>query len=205
MMYNRNTRLLSRLSGPATRAKFVVEAQLARPSPTEQIPSQHPLPTWLPTMRTYMAWTFGISIVWEVVCLPLHRNWASDNVDQLTLFVIRAINYDLIASLGALIAVLFVFGSNRWPAHGYWRIAVLTIAFLCGFSALNQWLFVDAQDITVISGESLPDFGQREAMLSQIKWMVIPMIAFWKAGRCSREIRNRAAVSQRKSPGLNRT
>ncbi len=200
MMFKRNTLLLDRRFGPSVRVKFAIERQKIKAAAVAELSSPESLPAWLPTARTYMAWTFGVSIIWEIVCLPLHPNWATGNIDQLTLIAIRAINYDLIASLGALIAVLFVFGSNRWPAYGYWWIAVLTIAFLCGFSALNQWLFVDARDITAISGESPPDLGLRDDASSKIKWIVIPMIAFWRAGQGIRDIRKHVAVSERKYP-----
>jgi hypothetical protein len=136
------------------------------------------LPGWLPTARAYIVWTFCASVAWEIASLPLSSAWVTENLDRILLFAIRAINVDLIIALGAFISILVILADDQWPRKGYRRVAAWTIVFGFCFSAMYRWISIDdaLQNSSPLRGSNFV-----EDAVAQIKWIFIPVLAFWQA------------------------
>lgn len=164
-------------------ASYPTENEHMESGPPDSHGAPYPLSEWLPTIRAYMSWIFGVSIVWELACLPLSPVWPTGSGDQIALATIRAINVDLIIALASLFATLVVFGNSRWPEDGYRRICFVTISIAWGFSMLSLWLFGDASKVSTDGAGGLLYENIYADAATHLKWFVLPTLAFWLARR----------------------
>ena len=141
------------------------------------------LPGWLPTIRAYLVWTFCASIAWEIATLPLRSVWVAENLDHILLFAIRTINIDLVIALGAFISILIICADGQWPNKGYRRVAAWTIVFGFCFSGMYRWVSVDG---AMPNNSPLRGSNFLEETVAQIKWIFVPLFAFWQARRVTR-------------------
>ena len=91
----------------------------------------------------------------------------------------------LIASASLLLALLLV-ARPAWPDETYRRVAALTLAFAVPYTVFSEWLNTEVRGSWTYS-ELMPVVPLLDAGLSPLaQWIVIPIAAFWWAGRPNR-------------------
>ena len=73
---------------------------------------------------------------------------------------------------------LVVFGDRRWPAYGFWRVAIPTFLFGVGYTIYSEWINVDVRHSRAYSKlvPILPPLGTGLSPL--LEWLVVPTLAF---------------------------
>ena len=90
----------------------------------------------------------------------------------------RLASGDLFILAAALMVSLVVFGDRRWPAYGFWRVAIPTFLFGVGYTIYSEWINVDVRHSRAYSKlmPILPPLGTGLSPL--LEWLVVPTLAF---------------------------
>ena len=75
-------------------------------------------------------------------------------------------------------ASLIVFGDQRWPAYGFWRVAIPTFLLGLGYTIYSEWINVEIRHTWAYSDlmPTLPPLGTGLSPL--LEWVVVPALAF---------------------------
>lgn len=146
---------------------------------TQHLPRHQDL--WLPTLRRFLLFVAGASLVWETLHLPLYTIWQQGTVGELAFAALHCTGGDVLIGVSALVLALLVIGDAGWPERRYKAVAALTIAFGLGYTIFSEWLNIVVRQNWAYS-ELMPVIPVVDAGLSPVaQWIVIPLSAFWWA------------------------
>jgi hypothetical protein len=90
---------------------------------------------------------------------------------------------DLLIAVSAWVLAVLVIGRPQWPADGFWRVAVLVIAFGLVYTGCSEWLNATVRQSWTYS-DLMPVIPWLGLGLSpMLQWLVIPSLALSAAGR----------------------
>lgn len=134
---------------------------------------------WLSFLRRYIALMALGNLAWEFAHMPLYTLWETGTRGEIILAALHCTGGDILIALAALMAALFLFGSSRWPAQGYGRVAAATIAAGLAYTLFSEWLNIVIRASWAYSG-LMPVIPILNAGLSPVaQWTVLPGLAFW--------------------------
>jgi hypothetical protein len=136
---------------------------------------------WLPSIRRYIAATFALHLVWEMLQLPLYTIWANDPWSKQAFAVIHCTVGDvMIASLSLLLALALV-GRATWPKLGSRPVWMVTLGLGAAYTVYSEWLNVNVRGTWAYSPmmPTVPLIGTGLAPLLQ--WLVVPTLVLWIA------------------------
>ncbi len=152
----------SRLSGEST---------AALPSP------------WLSTLRRYIGFVAAANLIWEVLHLPLYTLWTEGEIKDLAFAAVHCTGGDILIALSSLVLALFGIGDGGWPNRNFGRVVVLTVLFGLAYTLFSEWLNVAVRQSWAYA-DGMPVLPVLKVGLSPVlQWIVIPVAAFWWAGR----------------------
>jgi hypothetical protein len=136
---------------------------------------------WLNVSRRYLAVMATGNLVWEFAHMPLYTLWETGSAGKIVFAALHCTGGDIIIAMSALLAALFLFGTNRWPEAGYRRVALVTIIIGLGYTVFSEWLNIQVRQVWAYR-EMMPVIPVIGAGLSPIaQWIVLPIIALWWA------------------------
>ena len=124
-------------------------------------------------------------MAWEAAHLPLYSLWVKAKPAALAYTVLHCVLGDVLIAASALAIAIATIGRGAWTsaAGSYRAVACLAVAFGLGYTVFSEWL-----NVTVRQGWAyspwmplVPPFGTGLSPLLQ--WVVVPLLAFWFAGR----------------------
>jgi hypothetical protein len=120
---------------------------------------------------------FG-NLLWEAAQFPLYTIWNDGTRSHMLLALVHGTVGDLMISAAALMAGLIVFGDRRWPAHGFWRVAIPTFLLGLGYTIYSEWINVEVRHTWAYSKlmPTLPPLGTGLSPL--LGWITVPALAF---------------------------
>jgi hypothetical protein len=134
---------------------------------------------WLSVLRRYLVIMVPGSFIWESSHMPLYTLWETGSTTDIVFAVLHCSAGDTLIALSALTIALVFFGTNRWPEHGYKRVALVSIVIGFCYMLFSEWLNIEIRE-TWAYRELMPVIPVIDAGLSPIaQWIVLPTIAFW--------------------------
>jgi hypothetical protein len=134
--------------------------------------------SWLKAARLYLA-VIGLgNLSSEVAQFPLYTIWSDGSRGHILVALVHGTAGDLFISAAALMAGLVVFGDRRWPAYGFWRVAISTMLLGLGYTIYSEWINVEVRHTWAYSKlmPTLPPLGTGLSPL--LEWIVVPALAF---------------------------
>jgi hypothetical protein len=138
---------------------------------------------WLPALRTYLALSLGLHLLWETVQLPLYTIWTAGTTGSKAFAVVHcALGALMIAAL-SFIASLVVAGSASWPSKRAREVFALTIAFGIAYAIYSErlnttvrqgWAYSPLMPVLPLTGTGLSPL---------LQWLVVPSLALAFATR----------------------
>ena len=144
------------------------------------IPSQS---LWLPALATYLAAIGALSLVWEVLQLPLFTIWATGSLAERAFAVVHCTGGDLLIALVSLVIALIGTWATDWPRQGFRRVAVLAIVLGIAYTAFSEWLNVYVRQSWAYA-DWMPTVAVgtiRIGVSPLLQWLVVPTLAFLAA------------------------
>ena len=138
-------------------------------------------PEWPQAIRRYLAGSFVVHLVWEIVQLPLYTIWTTGTVAQQAFAVLHCtIGDTMIAGLSLLI-VLSVADRPTWPRGGSRGIWLALLMLGVGYTLYSEWMNVNVRRSWAYSAwmPTLPTLGVGLAPVLQ--WFVVPTLVLWLA------------------------
>jgi hypothetical protein len=138
---------------------------------------------WLTVLRRYIATMALGNLVWEFAHMPLYTIWETGTSREIVFAALHCTGGDVLIALSTLLSALLLFGSNRWPASGYRRVALVTLALGVAYTVASEWLNIQIRQ-TWAYRDWMPVIPVINAGLSPVaQWIVLPALAFWCARR----------------------
>jgi len=100
---------------------------------------------WLSVLRRYLVVMALGNLVWEFAHIPLYTLWVTGSTREIVFAALHCTGGDILIAVSTLLAALILFGTGRWPEHGYRRVALAAIVFGLGYA-------VSASGLTSKSG-----------------------------------------------------
>ena len=143
-------------------------------------------PAWLPALRTYLALSFGLNLLWEWAHLPLYDLWRTGTIWTKAFAIVHCALGDVMIAALALLAALVLVGSNAWPLEKARVVFVLAVAFGFAYTIYSEWLNTTVRQSWAYSPlmPVLPVIGTGLSPLLQ--WVVVPSFALTLAMRWRR-------------------
>ena len=138
---------------------------------------------WLSALRTYLAATAVLDLLWEMAHLPLYTLWQSANLAAKAFAVFHCSLGDVLIAGVALVAALVVAGQRAWPERGFAPVALLTLAIGLGYTVFSEYRNVEVLHSWAYAGRMprLPPFGT--GLTPVLQWMFVPSAALVLAWR----------------------
>ena len=140
---------------------------------------------WLTVVRSYVATVAIGNLVWEVAQLPLYTIWRTGTAGENAFAVIHCTVGDVVLALSILAVALLVAGHRDWPVRNFWPVAILTVLLGTSSTVLLEWLNVVVWKSWAYSSlmPVLPVLGFGVGLSPLLQWIVVPLLALWRAGR----------------------
>jgi hypothetical protein len=139
--------------------------------------------SWLRTLRRFLIFIAGASLVWEAAQLPLYTIWYDGTPGEIAFAVAHCTGGDILIASASLLLALSLLARPTWPKEGYREVAALTVAFAVPYTVFSEWLNTEIRGSWTYS-ELMPVVPVIDAGLSPLaQWIVIPIAAFWWARR----------------------
>lgn len=160
---------------------MVIEGRRLGSTAPASVARQH----WLAVLRSYVATVAIGNFIWEVAHLPLYTIWRTGTAGENGLAVVHCTVGDVVLALGIFAVALLIAGKRDWPVHSFWRVAVLTVLLGIGSTLLLEWLNVVIWKSWAYSSfmPVLPLPGFDVGLSPLLQWIVVPLLALWRAGR----------------------
>jgi hypothetical protein len=144
---------------------------------------------WLPALRRYLIVSALGNALWELAHLPLYTIWSQGTPRDRLVAVLHCTAGDVLIALSAWTFAVIVGGRSQWPAEGFWRVALLTIASGLVYTGFSEW-----QNTTVRHSWTCSDLmpvipGLGLGLSPALQWLVIPSLALW--GARPRDVRHK--------------
>jgi hypothetical protein len=136
-------------------------------------------------LRHYLAVIVMANLAWEFAQLPLYTIWKTGSVGEIVFAAVHCTGGDILIATASLVLALVLAGTG-WPIarRTYRRVAGLAIAFGLAYTVFSEWLNVVVRKSWAYS-ELMPIVPVVNAGFSPVlQWIVLPLAAFWWAGRC---------------------
>jgi len=139
--------------------------------------------SWLRTLRRFLIFIAGASLVWEAAQLPLYTIWYDGTPGEIAFAVAHCTGGDILIASASLLLALLLVARPTWPNEGYREVAALTVAVAVPYTVFSEWLNTEVRGNWAYS-ELMPVVPVLDAGLSPLaQWIVIPIAAFWWARR----------------------
>jgi hypothetical protein len=139
--------------------------------------------SWLTTLRRYVGAMALGNLAWEFAHMPLYTLWEEGTPAEIAFAALHCTGGDVLIALGALVASLFIFGSDGWPDRGYLRVALPAVAAGLAYTLFSEWLNIEVRQAWTYR-DLMPVVPVLDVGLSPIaQWIVLPSLAFWWARR----------------------
>jgi hypothetical protein len=126
-----------------------------------------------------------LNLIWEFSHLPLYTLWETGTAFELAFAALHCTGGDVLIALSTLMLALFLAGDDAWPARGYARVAALTILLGVAYTVFSEWLNIVVREAWAYR-DLMPVIPILDAGLSPVlQWLLVPLAAFWWAGRAS--------------------
>ena len=136
---------------------------------------------WLNVLRRYLLAMAVGNLFWEFAHMPLYALWETGSRGEIAFAALHCTGGDILIAASALVATLFLLGSNQWPDAVYRRVAFATILIGLGYTIFSEWLNISVRDSWAYR-DLMPVIPVINAGLSPIaQWIVLPIMAFWWA------------------------
>ena len=90
---------------------------------------------------------------------------------------------DVLIATASLLLALILIGEGAWPAHGFGKVAALTIALGLSYTVFSEWLNTVVR-VSWSYSERMPVIPSIGVGLSPLaQWLIIPLSGFWWAQR----------------------
>jgi len=134
-------------------------------------------------LRRYLPWLAGLSLVWEIVQLPLYTIWNDGRPAYIAFAVLHCTAGDVLIGGAALAAALVITQAPALAAWRWPRIVFVTAAIATSYTAFSEWVntFVlrSWEYSALMPRISLGDIELGVSPLAQ--WLVIPPLTLWLA------------------------
>jgi len=136
-------------------------------------------------VRSYIASVAIGNLVWEVAQLPLYTIWRTGTAGENAFAVVHCTVGDVVLASSILAVALLVAGNRDWPVRNFWLVAILTILLGASSTIVLEWLNVVVWKSWAYSSfmPVLPVLGFSVGLSPLLQWIVVPLIALWRAGR----------------------
>lgn len=147
-----------------------------------------PIGDWLIMLRRYLVAIFGGNLAWEFAQLPLYTIWHEGTPREIVFAAAHCTGGDLMIASLALLVALIVAGDRRWPHARFRTVAVIAIIGGLSYTVFSEWVNTQIRGSWAYTGwmPRLPLIDLGLAPFAQ--WLVIPLLAFWWAGRGIRRV-----------------
>ncbi|WP_231580176.1 hypothetical protein [Pseudorhodobacter wandonensis] len=138
----------------------------------------------LTAVRRYFSVIIPANLIWEFAHMPLYTIWTAGSWKEIVFAAVHCTGGDILIALSTLMLVLILIGKG-WPYFAATRRSVraLTVAFGLGYTFFSEWLNITIREAWAYS-DLMPIIPFLDAGLSPVlQWIVIPLVAFWWAGR----------------------
>jgi len=131
----------------------------------------------------YLLVLTGLNLVWEFAHMPLYTLAAEGTTAAIVYSAIHCTIGDMMIGGFALLAAVFLFGSDRWPAAGQTRVLAAALVFGVGYTVFSEWLNIEVRGAWAYT-EAMPIVPLIRTGLSPLlQWLVVPVIAYFWAIR----------------------
>lgn len=142
-------------------------------------------PTWLRTLRAYLATLVPLMLAWEVAQLPLYTIWRDGSADEIAFAVIHCTGGDALIGMGSLGTALLVAGAPGWPRERFATVMVVAVATGVGATVYLEWLNVEVRRAWAYA-EAMPRIPPLGTGLSPVlQWLILPPMALLAARRAA--------------------
>lgn len=150
--------------------------------------------SWISILRRYLVVMALGNLVWEFAHIPLYTIWVTGSTGEIVFAALHCTGGDILIAVSTLVAALILFGTSRWPEHGYRRVAIAAIVFGLGYAGFSEWLNIEVRQSWAYR-EMMPVIPVIGVGLSPIaQWIILPILALWWAARKART--GQSAVSR---------
>ena len=141
---------------------------------------------WIATLRWYLPLILTMNLIWEAAQLPLYTIWHERSWLDLGVAVLHCVAGDGIVAAMALVAALVLAGSERWPAVGFARVALVTTAIGVTATIVIEWYSVEVGRRWAYAAAMpvLPILGTGLSPLAQ--WILLPTAGLAAARRLAK-------------------
>jgi hypothetical protein len=135
----------------------------------------------LSAVMVYLAVTFVLHLVWEVVQLPLYTIWRTGTAREIGFAVVHCTGGDLMIATLSLGGALLLAGHIVWTIEQRQQIACLTVIFGLAYTIFSEWLNTAVRPYWAYSDlmPTVPVLGT--GMSPLLQWLVVPSIALYLA------------------------
>jgi hypothetical protein len=138
---------------------------------------------WPRALRRYLATLTIGNLAWETAQLPLYTIWSTGTAREKAFAVVHCTAGDALIGLVSLGLALMAIGDANWPARGFARVLLASVAIGLGYTAFSEWLNLVVRQSWAYS-ESMPVVPVLGTGLSPVlQWLVIPSLALVAARR----------------------
>ena len=144
------------------------------------------MPTWLDTLRRYVAFAAAANLAWEIAHVPLYTIWEKGTAAEIAFAVLHCTVGDVLIALSCLVAALAVFGRASWPAQPAGNVTTVAVALGVAYTVYSEWWNVVVRGSWTYSNlmPVIPLVGTGVSPLLQ--WLVIPALGLRWARRAQR-------------------
>ena len=143
-------------------------------------------PSWLDTLRRYVAFVAAANLLWEIAQLPLYTIWEQGTASEIAFAVLHCTGGDVLIALVCLVAALTLFGRASWPAQHAGSVATAAVVLGVAYTVYSEWWNVVVRGSWTYSNlmPVIPLVGTGLSPLLQ--WLVIPALGLRWARRAQR-------------------
>lgn len=140
-------------------------------------------PAALCVAALYLALLLGTNLAWEAAHVRLYTLWAEGTPGRIAWAVLHCTAGDGVLGITALAGAVLVTGAWRWPAEGFWRVALATTLIGLLATVLIEWLAVEVWGRWAYTA-SMPRLAPLGTALTPVlQWAVLPPICLLAARR----------------------
>ena len=122
----------------------------------------------------WVAISFALNLVWEVLQLPLYTIWQSAAAPRLAYAVLHCTAGDALIALVSFLFTSIILRTAMWPSSKPWRGSVLVISFGLAYTAYSEWrnvyeigAWAYSPAMPLVSGIGLSPL---------LQWLIVPAI-----------------------------
>jgi hypothetical protein len=136
----------------------------------------------LPALRSYLALSLPLHLLWETAQLPLYTIWTTGTAGQKAFAVMHCTAGDLMIASLALLAALLLVGTSAWPHESAGRVFALSLLIGVGFTIYSEW--ANTLRGSWSYGPLMPVLPWLGTGLSPLlQWIILPAVALSAALR----------------------